>query len=121
MSRISAAIGIPKATVQNIIKRIREKGTPSTEQHTGALKKLNERDVRHLQRLVREDPFATYSQINSRLKDARIDISRSTLVRYVKEIGFGSYFAAHKPKLSEENKNRRLCWAKERVNWTTEQ
>ena len=39
----------------------------------------------------------------------------------MKEIGFGSYFAAHKPKLSEENKKRRLRWAKERVNWTTEQ
>ena len=121
MSHISAAIGISKATVQNIIKRIKEKGTPTPEHHTGAPKKLNERDIRQLQRIVRDDPFATYAQINSQSKDGQIDISRSTLIRYMKEIGFGSYFAAHKPKLSEENKKRRLRWAKERVNWTMEQ
>ena len=69
ISRISAAIGISKATVQNIIKRVKKKGTPTPEHHTGAPKKLNERDIRRLQRIVREDPFATYAQINSQLKD----------------------------------------------------
>jgi ATP:corrinoid adenosyltransferase len=39
----------------------------------------------------------------------------------LKHVGFGSYFAAHNPALSDENRKIRLRWAKERVNWTKEQ
>lgn len=121
MSRISEVVGVSKATVQSIIKRIDEKETPLPARQPGAPKKLNERDLRHLQAITRKDPFASYERINSQLKLCDISISRTTLITYIKELGFGSYFAAHKPALTEENKKRRLRWAKERVNWTKEQ
>ncbi|KAG1465276.1 hypothetical protein G6F56_004921 [Rhizopus delemar] len=121
MSRISEVVGVSKATVQSIIKRIDEKETPLPARQPGAPKKLNERNLRHLQAITRKDPFASYERINSQLKLCDISISRTNLITYIKELGFGSYFAAHKPALTEENKKRRLRWAKERVNWTKEQ
>lgn len=39
----------------------------------------------------------------------------------MRNLGFGSYFAANKPALSEDNKKKRLRWAKEHDNWTEEQ
>lgn len=59
MGHISAVVGIPKSTVRSIIKRIKEKGEPTPARHTGAPKKLNERDLRCLQRIARRDPFAS--------------------------------------------------------------
>lgn len=50
-----------------------------------------------------------------------IHISKPTLVRYLHAQGFGSYFAAHKPNLTDKQIRERLRWAKERVNWTKEE
>ncbi|CEG71323.1 hypothetical protein RMATCC62417_07073 [Rhizopus microsporus] len=36
-------------------------------------------------------------------------------------MGFKSYFAAHKPSLTEANKKRRLRWTLDHVGWTQEQ
>ncbi|KAG1452382.1 hypothetical protein G6F56_007834 [Rhizopus delemar] len=113
MSRISEVVGVSKATVQSIIKRIDEKETPLPARQPGAPKKLNERDLRHLQAITRKDKFS--------IKIMQLSISRTTLITYIKESGFESYFAAHKLALTEENKKRRLHWAKERVNWTKDQ
>lgn len=48
-------------------------------------------------------------------------ISRQTIINYLKEMGFRSYFVAHKPSLTEANKKGRLCQALDHVNWTQEQ
>jgi transposase len=118
MSRIAKVINISKATVQVVIERIRKTGTPVPKPRPGRSKKLDERDLRSLKTIMRSNPFASYNHVNSLLKDHQINICRDTLIHYVKDLGFGSYFAAHKPRLSEENKKRRLRWAKERVNWS---
>lgn len=39
----------------------------------------------------------------------------------MRNLGFGSYFAANKPALSEDNKKKRLRWVKEHDNWTEKQ
>ncbi|KAG2204440.1 hypothetical protein INT47_005231 [Mucor saturninus] len=121
MSRISEEVSIPKATVQGIIKRIKESESPLPERPKGAPKKMNDRDLRRLETITRREPFASYDKINVEIKLHRIDICRATLIHYLRQIGFGSYFAAHKPRLTEVYKKKRLRWAKERVHWTTEQ
>ncbi|KAG1474292.1 hypothetical protein G6F56_000444 [Rhizopus delemar] len=108
-------------TPTEIIFYFAEKETPLPACQPGVPKKLNERDLRHLQAITRKDPFASNERINSQLKLCNISISHTTLITYIKELGFGFYFAAHKPAFTEENKKRRLRWAKERVNWTKEQ
>lgn len=111
-----------KSTVQSVIQRINQKGSPLPDHGTGAAnKKLSERDERSLVRIVRKDPFVLYNQILAELRSHEIHISKPTLVRYLHAQGFGSYFAAHKPKLTDKEIKERLRWAKERINWTVEQ
>ncbi|OAD00821.1 Homeodomain-like DNA binding domain-containing transcription factor [Mucor lusitanicus CBS 277.49] len=110
-----------KSTVQSVIQRINQKGSPLPDHGTGAAnKKLSERDERSLVRIVRKDPFVLYNQILAELRSHEIHISKPTLVRYLHAQGFGSYFAAHKPKLTDKEIKERLRWAKERINWTSE-
>lgn len=95
---------IGKATAQVVIERIKKTGTPIPKPRPGRMKKLDERDFRCLTAITRGNPFASYSQINSMLSDHQIEICRATLIHYLKDLGFGSYFTAHKSKLSEENR-----------------
>jgi hypothetical protein len=55
------------------------------------------------------------------LLNASIKVSRPTVIACVQSLGFGSYYAAHKPRLSDKHKKRRLLWAQQHVNWTEEQ
>ncbi|KAG1445662.1 hypothetical protein G6F56_009833 [Rhizopus delemar] len=50
-----------------------------------------------------------------------IIVSRQTVIACLKSLGFGSYFAAHKPRLTEVNMKKRLRCAMEHVNWTEDQ
>ncbi|KAG1467644.1 hypothetical protein G6F56_004296 [Rhizopus delemar] len=50
-----------------------------------------------------------------------IMISRQTVIACLKSLGFESYFAAHKPRLTEVNIKKSLRWAMEHINWTEDQ
>ncbi|CAO3680717.1 unnamed protein product [Rhizopus stolonifer] len=112
---------MPKSTVHNIIKRIEETGSLLSKKQSGAPKKIDERASRHLQRVIREDPFASYAQLQTELDRMGIMVSRQTVIVCLKSLGFGSYFAAHKTGLTEVNMKKRLHWAIEHVNWTDDQ
>lgn len=78
------------------------------------------RAQRHMERLVRKNPSITYDDLRLNLKGAGINVCRATVISSLREIGFGSYFAAHKPRLTERHKKRRLSWALSHVNWTSD-
>ncbi|OAD04146.1 Homeodomain-like DNA binding domain-containing transcription factor [Mucor lusitanicus CBS 277.49] len=104
MQRIGNIVDMKKSTVQSIIERINKTGSPIMPRHsTGTPKKLNERDLRILERIVRKDTFFSYNQILYELRLSQIHISRPTLVKYLYSLGFSSYFAAHKPDLKPKH------------------
>ncbi|KAG2208431.1 hypothetical protein INT46_009632 [Mucor plumbeus] len=90
-------------------------------QHIGSTKELIERNERRLVAITRKNLFATYDCINLQLRIHQIDISRFTVTKYLTLVGVGSNFEAYKPALPEENRKRRLRWAKEQANWAMEQ
>ncbi|KAG1440272.1 hypothetical protein G6F56_011992 [Rhizopus delemar] len=45
---------------------------------------------RHLQRVIREDPFAPYAQLQTELNAMDIMVSRQTVIACLKGLGFGS-------------------------------
>ncbi|GAA5797912.1 hypothetical protein HPULCUR_003308 [Helicostylum pulchrum] len=105
MFAIAKTVELGKSTVQSIVSRINRTGSPLHRKSAGAPKKVDERVKRQMERTVKKDPFATYD-------DLRL---------YLKEAGFGSYFAAHKPRLTERQKIQRLRWVLSHVNWTKDQ
>lgn len=50
------------------------------------------------------------------------DISEKTVRRRITESGeFGSYWQVHKPYINKKNREIRVKWAKEHLNWTVDQ
>ena len=118
---ISKRVGIPSSTVQRAVERIKETGSPLHNWGPGPATKADERTLRHLDREIREDPFASYDELRLRLKDMGVDVSRKTVINYTRDLAFRSYSAAKKPRLDSKQRERRLRWTKKRVDWTLDQ
>ncbi|KAG2206526.1 hypothetical protein INT47_008543 [Mucor saturninus] len=120
-SAISRTTELSTSTVHNILKRVKETGSPLPKKAPGASKKINERSQRALERVVRSKPTMSYNDLKMELDRADVNACRATVISSLKDMEFGSYFAAHKPRLTQKHRDRRLRWARSHVNWTKEQ
>ncbi|RCH99784.1 hypothetical protein CU097_012745 [Rhizopus azygosporus] len=68
LCRISDIIQMPKSSVQKVIDRIREAGSPLSKKVSGASRKLCERSQRHLERIIRRSPFVSYDSVRFKLQ-----------------------------------------------------
>jgi hypothetical protein len=118
---ISTYVGMNRETVKSVLKKLKISDSPLPLKGGGRPKKITERAGRHVERLIREGLFITYNMLQIYLMDASINVSRPTVIACVRDLGFGSYYAAHKSRLTDKHKERRLPWAQQRVNWTEEQ
>ncbi|EIE77464.1 hypothetical protein G6F46_009476 [Rhizopus delemar] len=98
--KIAELVGLNRSTVQDIKTKIDNYGGPLPHKQTGRPLKINESTERHLNRIIREDLFASYKEINMGL--AKLDgfVCIETLRSYVYRLDFKSYRAAHKPRLT---------------------
>ena len=54
--------------------------------------------------------------------DAIRGVSTRTIRRTITDIrGYNSYWAVKKPYISERNRQKRLLWCQDKINWTAEQ
>ena len=120
-TEISGIMGLSVSTVHTIKKRIDDRGTFEKKKKTGRPMVANERQLRDLKRFTANNPFSNFQQIKVYCESFGLHVSRDTIISYLNHLGFHSYWAAKRPRLSYENKARRLKWAKDRVNWTHEQ
>ncbi|EIE76932.1 hypothetical protein RO3G_01636 [Rhizopus delemar RA 99-880] len=106
--KIAELVGLNKTTVQNIKAKIDDYGSPLPHKQIGQPLKINERTERHLKRIIREDPFASFKEINVELTKLDVFVSIETLRSYVDRLDFKSYRAAHKPRLTA--RHRKIKW-----------
>ncbi|KAG1487999.1 hypothetical protein G6F54_012320 [Rhizopus delemar] len=119
--KIADLVELNRSTMQDIKTKIDDYGSPLPHKQTDRPLEINERTVRHLNRIIREDPFASYKEINIELAKLDIFVCIETLRSYVDRLDFKSYRAAHKPRLTTRHRKSRLRWAKEHLNWTEDQ
>ncbi|OAD72040.1 Homeodomain-like DNA binding domain-containing transcription factor [Phycomyces blakesleeanus NRRL 1555(-)] len=104
LREIAAIVEMKLPSVQTVKKRIQVYGNPLPRKSTGAPRKVDERTERHLERIVREDPFTSYNQLRKALSSMSINICRNMVIDYVKRLDFKSCISAHKSRLTEEQK-----------------
>ena len=86
---------------------------------SGRPRKLSPRSVRHIVNNVKGDRDITAKQIRDELQ--LNDVSDDTIRRTIREVlGFKSYFKITKPFVSDINREKRLQWAAEHLNWSSE-
>ncbi len=79
------------------------------------------RENRSLMRIVKQNRFKNLGELHKEWTEAGVKASRATTHRRVKECGYSCRIPLVKPLLNHRQRQRRLTWAKEKMNWTVAQ
>jgi transposase len=111
---ISVQLDIPASTVNDTIKRYKEKGSVIPAKRPGRPKKFSQHDKRALQRIIREDRFASLGSVTNQLNTKlNTSLHINTIRKYIHSDNIYSYVARRKPSLTKRHKKNRLKWCKE--------
>ena len=111
-----------KTAVHNTIAKLRNTGTYITAKKSGRPQKTTPRDDQAIQIIAVRSPVSSASKIRSSLLAKGTDISRRTISwRLVDDFDVKAHKLAHKPRLTQAMKSKRLAFAKKHVKWTIQQ
>jgi len=119
--KISLQLSFSKTAVHNAISKFENSGSFSDKKRSGRPRKTSARDDNCMRRIIMKSPTSSCRKVRSRLLNKGTIISLSTVSRRLsKEFGLRSYKPAHKPKLTEPMKKKRLDFAKKHQVWNAE-
>ena len=98
--QISSLLSIPLSTTHSIISHWKKFGTTKNLPRSGRPRKLLQRGIRLVKRIVKKNGFSTLKVLSNHVKGSNIDISKRTLIKTLKTIGFKSCMRANKPLIS---------------------
>lgn len=120
-SEIGKIINRSKSTVQKVINRFKSENLIANKPRTGRPPKLNNREERKIEAIIKKDPFTSAPKIATELKESfGKDVSADTVRRCIKRAGYNARTARKKPHVSEINKEKRMEFATEYKNKTNE-
>ncbi|CAK9804896.1 Transposable element Tc1 transposase [Anthophora quadrimaculata] len=131
MRQIVTKTKIPKSTAHDTMKKLRDTDTFEYKKRTGRPKKTTEHEDRYIQTISKRNRRMTATEIAAEVnKDREDPIGTTTVKRRLLQAGLRGCVAVKKPLLKDQNKKKRLQWAKlykdytaedwEKVLWTDE-
>ncbi|KAH6922959.1 hypothetical protein HPB50_020321 [Hyalomma asiaticum] len=113
---IARSLEITQATVARIVQAFREEHRiGDAPRHLN--RKTSEDQDQLLVAAASEAPFMTAGQLR---KAVGVDVSNDTVRRRLREAGLRNRAAAQKPKLSAASTVKRLQFARDHLQWTTD-
>lgn len=113
---IAVKLKIRQTTIYNVFQRYRQRGSIQTAKRPGRPRKLTDRDLRELGRIIQHLRKMKAPEIcNLMLKE----VSTRTIRQKAHEmVFFFSRVAAKKPFINEDQRKRRLTFARDHQHWT---
>ena len=105
--------GIPAGSVRGIASRYRVQKSAESSPRSSRPAVLSEREKRRIMRLIADDPFI---QTRELLEKAELTCCAGTLLAWLKRAGVAHKTAIRRPKLSQENAEKRLRFAQAYVS-----
>ncbi|GFW23487.1 transposable element Tc1 transposase [Trichonephila clavipes] len=111
----------PKSTVSDVIVKWKRRDSERAEKRTGRPKILGKRSRRTLKKVVKQNRKSSLVEISQEFQSSSgIRVSSRTVRRELKNLGFHSRAASHKPNITPQNAKHRLQWFKAHRLWTVE-
>jgi transposase len=119
---IAEALGFPRSTVNNVIRRFNQTGSYKRRPGSGPKRCTDERDDRFMRMCVLRDRGMTSNIVAQRLANVRqTNVSSRTVRRRLKSFGLTSRKPATAPLLLPHHRRARLNFAIEHTYWTEKQ
>ena len=114
LSRISEQLNISRCCVRNAIKKFEEHGIYEDLKRSSRSKALSNRNMRDLKRLVKGEDRLSVAKIRKDLNTNLLKpISRETVHRYLKNLGYEYAVKVKKPWLSTKHQKARVDWCQQ--------
>ncbi|KAI7897129.1 uncharacterized protein EV154DRAFT_490543 [Mucor mucedo] len=101
---IGKLVNRPRTTIASVISLYKKTGSPKGKPSTGRPKKLSKTSVRALKRSVRANPHEPYEFHREALAHAGVHVSKETILKTLKDEGFGFFSAIKKSALTDEQR-----------------
>ena len=119
--KIASEVGCSKTGVNVALKRWKETGKFEERPGRGRKMKSTIRQDRALVRLSLSNRRLTNSDLCQEWRQSTgVEVSTSTIRKRLLRSGLRGCKAKKKPKVSEKQRKARIAWAKEHLNWTSE-
>jgi transposase len=105
---ISTMVGMKRTTVQAITDRVASTGTTLSGKSTSGSSTFDEYARRYLERVIRRYVFQMIDALRGELCLMDKNVCRSTVKKWIKQLGFKYHSPASGPKLTREQKKKRL-------------
>lgn len=116
--QIAAKVGCNQSTVLRIIKKKEKTGEIKDKQRTGRPRNSTKRQDRVLKRTCMGNRKLTSPQLLREWQEkCSVHVSSSTVRRRCLQFGLRGCKARRKPLLTEEQRKKRLAWAKKYAKW----
>ena len=117
--QIANQLKVSRCCVQNAIKKFEELGVHGDRKRSGRPRKLSDRDVRHLKRLVKGDARLSAAKITSDLNNSLPKpVTKRTVRNYLKELSYEYVVKVKKQWLSARHRQQRVAWCQDHMHWT---
>ncbi|KAI7944391.1 hypothetical protein MJO28_010086 [Puccinia striiformis f. sp. tritici] len=113
--RVAKAVGLGQTTVSAIVSRSRTRGTVETAKKSGRPRLNDDRDLRQLRHFVENHQKLTLAEVTDSMTT---HVSSSTIRRRIHEMGYNNRIAVKKPFINAKNREKRLAFANEHLEWT---
>lgn len=122
ISAIARTIKCVRSTVRATIQRHQETGSYANRPKSGRKPITTQRQDRILHRLALRNRQHSSKDLVSELSQRHgVTVSARTVRRRLLQYGLRGCKARRKPRLSQEQKHKRLVWARDHENWTVDQ
>ena len=115
-SQIARELGIPRSTVQSVVKQYRARGHIGDARRSGQPSRITKDIKLRVEKTVQDNLRASLNEITESIQD--LDISRTTVNKATKQLGFQLRIPQKKPFLTPFAKVRRKYWSRKRLSWT---
>ena len=120
LADISSKLGRSRSCVSKFLTRKAESGSIDHAPVPGRPRKTTPRTDRKIVRAVKLDARVSSKEIKEEMELKGV-VSDRTIRRLIRESGYRGGWSLKKSFVSEDNKKKRVKWAQEHINWTSEQ
>jgi len=118
---IGKFVGVSKTGVATTLKRYAETNSFTDRKRPGRPRKTSESEDRYIMMICKRDRFKTSPVITAEVRNMlSTPISANTVKRRLLSYGYVGRVAKRKPFLRAVNKRKRLLFAKQHQDWTTD-
>lgn len=121
LKEIEKKTGKHRFTISRICKSVQKTKSFKEKPRAGRPNILDDRKKRILARILRTSKVKTAEHVRKEAKQFHnIDVSRDTVARALKSMGYVARVKKKKPMLSEKQRKARLEWARAHAKWTSD-